>query len=361
MQQSHENHYVPKWHQKGFILPGEQSYHCRNLDPLIKELPSHEKIKIGEYTTSVPTQCFKKRDLYTTHIFSQLDDSIEKFLFGEIDNRGALAVRAMAQNDYPTLHHHFKQLFEYLDAQKLRTPKGLQWIKNHFPNLNQNKLMSEMLSLRNSHCVMWSEAIREVVSAENSSVKFILSDHPVTIFNIACPPNHPFNTNPDEPSIAFKGSQTVFPLDMNKCLILTNLEYGKDPTGVDPLIPRTNARFSGETIFMTNNTIQVRKLKTEQVMAINYFFKTQASKFLAAADKDWLNPEIFTWKEIAKVLIPPENEIWNYGGQTTVGFEDGSFISRDAFGRKIDVPADIVEMIKKIKEKDLKTNKSKEG
>ena len=351
MQFSHENHYVPKWHQKGFIFPGEQSYQYRDLDPAIRELPNHEKLRIGEYSTCVPKQCFKQRDLYATQIFGKPDDSIEKFLFGVIDDKGALGIRAMANNDYPTLHKNFKQLFEYLDAQKLRTPKGLQWIKGHFWNLNQNELMTEMLSLRNSNCVMWSEAIREVVSAEKSSVKFILTDHPVTVFNIACPPNHPFNTNPNEPSIALKGSQTVFPLDMENCLILTNLEYGKDPTGVDPLTPRTNARFSGETIFMTDNTIRVRELKTDQVMAINYFLKTQASKYLAAADREWLNPEVFTWKEIARVLIPPENEIWNYGGEKYVGFKDGSMTYQDAFGRGAHVPAEFMKMIQKKKEK----------
>jgi hypothetical protein len=49
-------------------------------------------------------------------------------------------------------------------------------------------LMGEMQELRQMHCTMWLEAAREIVSAEASDVKFILTDHPVTIYNAQCPP-----------------------------------------------------------------------------------------------------------------------------------------------------------------------------
>ena len=39
------------------------------------------------------------------------------------------------------------------------------------------------------HCTIWTEGVREIVSAEDSDVKFIISDHPVTIYNHAAPPD----------------------------------------------------------------------------------------------------------------------------------------------------------------------------
>src|SRR5690606_8915821 len=74
-----------------------------------------------------PTSWFWAEDLYTTRFGSALNDEIERFLFGEIDNYGALAVRAFATNDVAAIHESFQRFFEYLDAQKLRTPKGLDW------------------------------------------------------------------------------------------------------------------------------------------------------------------------------------------------------------------------------------------
>jgi hypothetical protein len=49
--------------------------------------------------------------------------------------------------------------------------------------------MLEMQALRQMHCTMWLEAVREVVSAEDSDVKFIITDHPVTMYNPRCPPD----------------------------------------------------------------------------------------------------------------------------------------------------------------------------
>ena len=71
--------------------------------------------------------------------------------------------------------------------------------------------------------------MREIVSAEDSSVKFITSDHPVTIYNHAVPPSDRACAYPLDPGIALRGSQTIYPMDRNHCLILTNLEYAKDP------------------------------------------------------------------------------------------------------------------------------------
>ena len=91
--------------------------------------------------------------------------------------------------------------------------------------------MVEMQRLRNMHCTMWVECVREIVSAEQSDVKFIVTDHPVTAYNAACPHGSSMCQYPDDPPITLNGTQTVFPLDADHCLILTNLEYAEDPGG----------------------------------------------------------------------------------------------------------------------------------
>jgi hypothetical protein len=74
------------------------------------------------------------------------------------------------------------------DIQKIRTPKGLDWLKAQYPALTQNELMFEMQGIGMMHCTIWTEGVREIVSAEDADVKFIISDHPVTIYNHAVPP-----------------------------------------------------------------------------------------------------------------------------------------------------------------------------
>ncbi len=71
-----------------------------------------------------PKNCFYEYDLYSTHFGTMVNDEVEKYLFGSIDVRGATAVRAFADGDPCATHDSFQDFFEYLDAQKLRTPKG---------------------------------------------------------------------------------------------------------------------------------------------------------------------------------------------------------------------------------------------
>jgi hypothetical protein len=110
---------------------------------------------------------------------------VERKLFGQIDARGALAVRAFMGDDAGGWHAHFKTFFEYLDIQKIRTPKGLDWLSAQYPRLPQNDLMFEMQGVRRMHCTIWVEGVREIVSAQDADVKFIVSDHPVTIYKVS--------------------------------------------------------------------------------------------------------------------------------------------------------------------------------
>jgi hypothetical protein len=119
------------------------------------------------------------------------------------------------------------------------------------------------------HCTIWTEGVREIVSAEDADVKFIVSDHPVTIYKYAVPPGRQACTCPDDPTIASKPSQTIFPLTRNAWLVLTNIEYAQDPS-TSPPEKRTFARNLRQSMVQTDAFIRTRKLSTEDVARINY-------------------------------------------------------------------------------------------
>lgn len=334
MSNARNNHFVPQWHQNGFVDERENELrHLKRREIKLKDGSS--KIVYGKnWFTSA--QCFYEKDLYSTFFGMTVNDDIEKKLFGPIDDDGAESVRAFLSDDQAQWHHHFQDFFTYLDAQKLRTPKGLDWVKSKYPKLSQIQLMTEMQALRTIHCTLWAEGVRELVSAEDSDVKFILSDHPVTIYNYACPPDSKLCAYPNDPDIALKGSQTIFPLDKNRCLILTNLEYAQDPDSVNPLEQRTNATKIRQSMVSTINFINKRKLTADEVTKINYIIKSRAKDAIAAGNECWLYPENglnCDWTQLRHVLIPPSEELYHFGGEMFAGYEDGSTHYQDAFGR----------------------------
>jgi hypothetical protein len=331
-----QNHYVPVWYQKGFIVGPRTTLQYLDLDPPKTELPNGRVIVGKELDLLSPKNCFREKDLYTTRFGRTLNDEVERFLFGAIDTAGAIAVRAFAANDLQLIHEYFQQFFEYLDAQHLRTPKGLDWIKRRYPRLTQLDLMLEMQHLRQIHCTMWFECVREIVSAEKSDVKFIVTDHPVTVYNSACPPTSSTCQYPEDPSIGLKGTQTVFALNADHCLILTNLEYANDPGGVDLLAPRQNARYGGQTLTRTDVMIRTRMLMRDEVVSINSLLKMRSRQYLAAYEEAWLFPEntnSVEWEDIGKGLLPPSDKLWRFGGEIYIRYNDGSTQYQDAFGR----------------------------
>lgn len=331
---SRKNHYVPKWYQRRFFSNNRNKLYYLNLAPH-KQLPDGRVISYREVVAWPPSRCFCEYDLYTTQFGEILNDEIERFLMGTVDAEGAKAVSAISDGNPRGVHEALQPFFEYMDTQKLRTPKGLDWIKSQYPGLTQVELMVEMQGLRQMHCTMWAEGVREIISAEDSDVKFIVTDHPVTIYNAALPLESPACTYPSDPPIELIGSQTVFVLDENHCLILTNLEYAKNPDDADLTARRTNARYRGGGVVRTDAYIRTRKFCRDEVVAINYLLKRRAYKFIAAGNKDWLYPERHfagDWSDIGKVLLP-RDELWQFGGEIYVGYKDGSVYYQDEFGR----------------------------
>ena len=330
-----ENHYVPKWYQKGFFAKGQHKLHVLNLHPADKPLPNGESVAEQKVEELGPKLAFKEHDLYTTRLGQHHNDEIETFLFGRIDKRGADAVRAWIAGNHVQIHRGFHDFFEYMDAQKLRTPKGLDWILTHYKGLPQMELMRQMQALRQMHATMWSECVREIVSAAKSSVKFLVTDHPVTIYHPKLPPDAAWCQYPGDPGVELVGSQTVFALDANHCLILTNLEYAEDPAKAAVLSRRTNARFRGNSMARTDAFIRGRELNDAEVHGINLVLKSRAKKYVAASNPEWLYPERhckLPWADIAPTLLP-NKDLWRFGGEIYIGHQDGTSSYRDKYGR----------------------------
>jgi uncharacterized protein YchJ len=164
----------------------------------------------------------------------------------------------------------------------------------------------------------------------------------VTAYNPALPPGARACKYPDDPPASLNGTQTLFALDQNHCLIFTNLSYAKNPNDVNPVAPRENVRYFGQTIARTDALIRTRKLTDLEVTSINHVLKSRAHRYVAAGEKSWLYPETIghiDWQGIKNVLLPPENELWHFGGEIYVGYQDGSTQYQDAFGRTTEAHA----------------------
>ncbi|KQS32466.1 DUF4238 domain-containing protein [Pedobacter sp. Leaf194] len=330
-----DNHYVPQWYQHGFLEKGAKLYYL-DLNPDEIKLPDGTTKKHNALKLWPPSKCFFVYDLYTTFFGPFISDLVERKLFGKIDNIGAKAVKAFIDGNLSDRHENFLSFFRYIDAQKTRTPKGLTWLKAKYQDLDQMSLMAELEATQQMNVTMWLEGSREIVSAKNSRTKFILSDHPVCIYNYAYPPDAAECNYPNDPQVALKASQTVFPLDKDHCLILTNLEFAQQPEQTDPIQKRTNSRVFGGTMVNTMAFLRDRELSDQQVKEINYLIKQRARRYIAAEKQEWLYPEKdadIEWQNIKNTLLPPADKLFHFGGEMFVGTKDGKVHYQDAFGR----------------------------
>lgn len=121
MSKTRNNHFVPEWYQKGFMQEGSNQL-C-HLKQRVIEQPGGTLKSVSSKKWQTAAQRFYQKDLYSTFFGEVVNDEIEQKLFGLIDDNGSKAVRAFLTDDQSEWHYAFQDLFIYLDAQKLRTPK----------------------------------------------------------------------------------------------------------------------------------------------------------------------------------------------------------------------------------------------
>ncbi len=229
------NHYVPIWYQKRFVLDptSEHELYYLNLKPP-QFMDSKGKIHIGNAVRRLGLKhCFAEEDLYTTSFNNIESRTLEQLFFGQIDTRGRTAVDWCADFSYPwDGSDHINDLLLYMSTQKLRTPKGLGWLREQVSKLgnpDKNNTLAWMTSLRQLYGSIWMECVWLIADASKSETKFIVSDHPITIYNRRCGPRSQWCREYNDPDIRFHASHTLYPLSLDKILILTNLSWVRNP------------------------------------------------------------------------------------------------------------------------------------
>lgn len=350
------HHFVPVWYQKRFIPDGCEKYfylrrsRTKVLGPDGKPLIS-EKVLFQR-----PQECFVENKLYTVRLFGVREDAIEKELFGRIDNYGSKSIDIVIEEQGWCRENGtdlWRSFMDYMGAQKLRTPKGLDWIRKilRLPTpaglvFTPDKMvvLTTMQQILQMHGTIWTESVWEIVDAGNADVKFIVSDHPVTMYNHSCPHDSPYCRYPLDPLISLIGTKTLFPLDKNHCLILTNRQYALAPDKVDPLAERINARCFDKSIFCFLDVIRKRSLNDEQVATINLVIKWRARECVAAGKREWLYPEQmlsdFCWEDADDLLQPPRDKVIDTKS-IFFGHLNGSFEGYDPYGREITEPSEL--------------------
>lgn len=338
------NHYIPIWYQKRFVpdSTSEHELHYLSLKPP-QFIDSKGKIHTSNAVRRLGFKhCFAENDLYTTNLNGVESRTIEQLFFGEIDARGRSAVGWCAGFSYPWDGSIcINDLLLYMSTQKLRTPKGLAWLRDQVCKLDRqdtNSVLDLMTSLRQLYGSIWMECVWLIADASRSDTKFIVSDHPVTIYNRRCGPRSQWCREHNDPDIRLHASHTLFPLSLDKILILTNLSWVRNPHQ-NELGLRPNPNFFRGAIMKITDIQTLRFLSEEEVRQINFIIKSRAYRYIAATKEDWLYPEKYVsksdWYRYGNgYLLMPDPRAVVYGGQKIIGHSDGTTSAFDEYGRR---------------------------
>jgi len=336
------NHYVPVWYQKRFILPGARDRELFYLDLQPEVFADSRGIVHQRKSLSRqgPKHCFFERDLYTLRLPAMESTEIEQFFFGSIDSRGRDAVehftnfRHAEGQDQQSL----QDLMSYMSTQKLRTPKGLMWLRDRVKLEDRNLVLHAMTEYMQMFGAIWTECVWLIADASRSDTKLIISDHPITVYNRRCGPRSQWCRGHNDPDIWLNATQTIFPLALEKVLILSNLSWVRNPYQ-SPVKPRPNPRLFRSAMFLLLNIQVDRKLTEQEVRQINFITKNRALRYVAAGQEEWLFPEQYIsksdWARYGHgYLLMPDPRSVPFSSEIIMGFRDGSSTAFDAYGRR---------------------------
>jgi hypothetical protein len=335
-----ENHYVPQWYQRRFLpATGEQKFRYLDLHPetfVDANGVTRQKKSLQRWGTS---NCFKQTDLYTTRFGAWESTEIEQLFFGRVDHEGRKAVEYFANFAHPGADGEaFNALLTYMSVQKLRTPKGLTHLADTTKLRSKNVVLIALQKFQNLHCAIWTEAVWAIVDASDSAAGFIISDHPVTVYNQDCFPSSKWCRGFRDPEIWRNGTQTIFPLSPTKALILTNLAWVRNPYGSGTRL-RPNPNPLRTAIFNFTQIQTGRNLSEVEVHQINFIIKKRAYRYIAAAQEEWLYPERHIpsehWRKLNdRYLLMPDPRSVTFGGEIMIGYDGGGSEVFDEYGRR---------------------------
>lgn len=162
---------------------GQSRYYYLDLNPEFIERAGHRWSRKAVRFLGA-RNCFAQDDLYTTRWGDIQNVDIERFFFGGLDASGKMAVSAYANYSIrQETHDYFEIFLRYMSVQKLRTPKGIAWLRGVTGNGPQNLTLQVLQRVQNLFCAAWTDSVWQIADASKSKTKFIISDHPVTVYN----------------------------------------------------------------------------------------------------------------------------------------------------------------------------------
>ncbi|MGO4307979.1 DUF4238 domain-containing protein [Cupriavidus sp. RAF12] len=357
LQQSHRHHYVPQWYQRGFLGDGQTAFKVLDLKPpVFRDKAGNVRGTGPSILTKGPAALFWEPDLYATRFMGVENDDIERWLFGAIDKSGQTAINAWLNEDYDNVHQTYWHMYEFMDALRLRTPRGLRFVSSMGKARDRNSVLMLMQQLRRMHCIMWAEGTLEIVNASQSATKFIFSDHPVTLYNSHVFPQDPAIPSGYDPHLHWLGTQTLFPFDKERLYVLTHVEFAHSPGPAKARKERTNARYFDEANPMVryDDCIRGRCLTEKQVLEVNYIIKSGAERYIAGRSEHDLYPErhlkTTQWNKIGKFLLPSKDKVLRQSGYTVMKTTSGRYHFQDQFGRRPGSKAEFAREVQKAEE-----------
>ena len=318
---------------------GEQKFCYLDLSPQSFTDPNgiaHEKKNLFRWGT---TSCFKQTDLYTTKFVNFESTEIERFFFGRVDSQGRAAVEYFANFEHPSVDSEaFHALLNYMSVQKLRTPKGLAELSELANLKNKNTALLAMQRFQNLHCATWTECVWAIAETADTDSGFIISDHPITVYNEDCFPVSDWCRGWRDPEIWRTGTHTLFPLSRTKILILTNLSWVRNPYS-KAIALRPNPNPLRTAMFNFTQIQTGRLLSAVEVSQINFIIKKRAFRYIAAAQESWLHPENHIpsehWRKLnERYLLMPDPRSVTFTREIVVGYSHGRSDVFDEYGRR---------------------------
>ena len=341
-----ENHYVPRWYQERFLpTTDERKFRYLDLAPEQFRDPNgipRTKTALRRWGAA---SCFKETDLYTTKYGQYESTDIEQFFFGKVDEDGRQAVEFFSKynsfNDFSgdlSTDKVFNALLNYMSIQKFRTPKGLCYLSSLVRQTDKNRLLFELQHLQNLHCALWTECVWSIASADNTETEFIVTDHPVTVYNREIFPDSEYARTHTDPDIRMNGTHTFFPLSPTRILILTNLSWARNPYGGAKKL-RPNPQMFRSAMFNFTDVQTGRQLEEVEVNQINFIMKRRAHRYIAAANEEWRYPERKIpsdhWRKLDdRYLLMPDPRCLHLGGEIVIGYDNGRSEAYDEYGHR---------------------------
>lgn len=335
------NHYVPQWHQRRFIPSGqvrkELYYLDLRPDTFVDGCGTRRARKALKRFG--PRKCFAEDDLYMTRFRGVESRDLERVFFGRVDDRAKRAVEFFAEYVHDRIDRRaLHDLMTHLSTQKLRTPKGLDWLAGELRSLDRNEILRAVVTLQQIYGAIWAECVWQVAIADQTATKFIVTDHPVTVYNRVCGPrNKQWCRGSNDPDIRLHGTHTLYPLSSDRILILTNHSWATNPYQ-SAVEYRPNPDLMRGAMFNFLDIQVQRHLTEEEVIQINFIMKSRAYRYIAAGREEWLYPE----RHVSKAdwntygggyLLMPDPRPLVHGSEYIVGYSDGSTASLDHLGR----------------------------